>query len=154
MKGKVIAGLIVIVLAASTVSYVVFGYLPNLPKYDWAVVQGTVNNVYQTRQGWYYNVSLLKGTDALLPKIEPINVNNHHPSPYPTKQNGIWIYIFRTNCNLFKATDSVYLKTAIQDKYIGYPSGVLGYWLDGDGSELAPSFMQDSGATFVGIVGC
>ena len=154
MNTKIGYALIIIAVSISAIALVVFAYVPSLPKYDWAVVQGTVNNVYQTRQGWYYNISLIKGTDGDLPKIEPINVNNIHPSPYPIKQNGIWFYIFRTNCNPFKSTDSVYLKTAIQDKYMAYPSGVLGYWLDGDGSELAPSFMQASGPAFVGLVGC
>lgn len=146
--------LIFITLVASLTLWAVFAYIPSLPKYDWAVVQGTVNNVYQTRTQWIYNISLTKGTDGDLPKIEPINVNNHHPSPYPQKQNDVWIYILRTNCNPYKATDSIYLRTAIQDKYPGYPSGVLGYWLDGDGSELAPTFMQASGPGFVGLVGC
>lgn len=154
MKGKIIGVVIIAVLVASTTAWVVFAYLPSLPKYDWAVVQGTINSVRQSRQGWYYNISLANGTNGDLPKVEALYVNNVHPSPYPTKQNGLWIYIVRANCAPNHSDNSVYLKIAIQDKYLAYPSGVLGYWLDGDGSELAPSFMQESGPGFVGIQGC
>jgi hypothetical protein len=130
-----ILALAIIVPVGTAIGY----FLVNLPKYDNAIVHGTVVTSYQgadLRPGfsrppaWYLNISLDKGTNRDLGVWEDCaNQTNSCPDSYPVKLNGIWYYRVIVNCDIYKAGDSVFLRIPIYQggNVWSEPKAVQGY---------------------------
>ncbi|SRR6266571_621450 len=158
-------------LVAIVVGAVLF-FVVNLPKYENAIVHGTVQNVFQESLGrfglvWNVNVTLDKGVNGNLGvwHDNPYNVNGQsvqtgpvEKTGYPVKlSTGQWDYLVRAYCDLYKAGDEIYLRIPI---YAGgnvwsEPRAVQGY----DYHNLShnydfPAIYKPSGIGFVSVNGC
>ncbi len=163
--------LIAIAIIATVIGVPVGYFYTQLPKYSDAIMQGTVQSVYQgsdIRPGfarpdaWYFNITLAKGSHGDMGVWEdcPTNVqlNQQCPESYPVKVDGIWVYRVIVNCDPYKVGDSVFLRVPIYQggNIWSEPKAVQGYNYNNVSPHTYdyPAFYKKQGIGFVPIEGC
>ena len=168
MKPKTIVIVATILFLVISIGIGVGYFIVNLPKYDNAIVHGTVVSSYQGQDprpgfrrppAWYLNVSLDKGTHGDMSVWEDCaGSSTTCPDSFPVKLNGIWYYRVIVNCDIYKAEDSIFLRVPIYQggNVWSEPKAVQGYNYNNVSPHTYdyPLPFKEQGIGFVPVEGC